>query len=154
MAKRILHARSGLHLIDQLGSYPLVDDRLQTQGDQQFGVETRADHRGGAQGALSRGIQAVDARSDSGLQGGRHTDMVDVCPARIVAVLSAQDAPFAEISHDLLCEKRVAADARRDRSADLADRRVRSEQLAEQYGGLRITQWGKLYRLRTGQSRQ
>jgi hypothetical protein len=136
MVKRILRVGCETDPIDQLGCDQLLDERLDTEAGQQFGVEARADHGCRGQYTLGLRVQAVDARADCGLQRGRHADLGHVCLTYISAALPAQHSALGEISDEFLCEERVTADPRHNCFAEVADRRVRAEQLAEQRGGL------------------
>ena len=72
----------------------------------------------------------------------------------IATALAGQYPALHQLAHHLLGEKRVPGGPFGDGGRQLADRGIRAQQLTKQRRGVRITQRGKRYRLRTGHPRQ
>ena len=75
-------------------------------------------------------------------------------PTDVAAALAGQHAALDQLTHHLLGEKRVPGGPLGDDRRQLADRGVRTQQLIQQCCGVRISQWGKRYRLRAVHPRQ
>ena len=69
-------------------------------------------------------------------------------------MLAGQHAALDQFAHHLLGEKRVPGGPLGDDRCQLADGGIRPQQLIQQCCGVRITQWGKRYRLGTVHPRQ
>ena len=81
-------------------------------------------------------------------------DVGDIRATEVAAALAGQHSALHQLAHHLLGEERVPGGPLGDDPRQLADRGIRPEQLTQQRRGVRITQWGKRYRLRTVHPRQ
>ena len=117
-------------------------------------AEAGSDHRRRVQRPLGRGAQPVDARLDGRLHRGRHAQLGDVRATDVATALTGQHPALHQLAHHLLGEKRVPGGPLGDDRRQLADRGIRTQQLTQQRRRVRITQWGKRYRLGAGHPRQ
>ena len=81
-------------------------------------------------------------------------DVGDIRATDVAAPLAGQHAALGQFAHHLLGEKRVPRGPVGDDRRQLTDRRIRTQQLAQQHCGFRISQWRKRYRLRAVHPRQ
>ena len=81
-------------------------------------------------------------------------DLGDIRPTDVATALAGQHPALGQLAHHLLGEKRVPGGPLGDDRRQLADRGIRPQQLTDQRRGVRITQWGKRYRLGAGHPRQ
>ena len=150
MVEGVLGARGEPHLIDQLRGEQLVEHRIDAQRGEQLRPEAGADHRRRVQRPLGRGGEAVDARLDGRLHGGRHARPRRHPRDRGSCRLTGEHPALGQLAHHLLGEKRVTSGPLGDDRRQLADRGIRTQQLTQQRRGVRITQWGKRDRLAPG----
>ena len=81
-------------------------------------------------------------------------DLGDIRATDVATALTGQHPALRQLAHHLLGEKRVPGGPLGDDRRQLADRGIRTQQLTQQRRGVRITQWGKRYRLRAVHPRQ
>ena len=81
-------------------------------------------------------------------------DVGDIRATDVAAALTGQHAALHQLAHHLLGEERVPGGPLGDDRRQLADRGIRTQQLTQQRRGVRITQWGKRYRLGAVHPRQ
>ena len=131
MVEGVLGTRGEPHLIDQLGTEQLVENRIDLKGGEQLGPEAGSDHRGGIQCPPCRGGQPVDARRDGRLHRRRHSQFGKIRPADIPAAFTRERPALFELTDHLLHEERVTSGPLGDDRRELADRGIRSQQLAQ-----------------------
>ena len=140
MPECIFSARRERHLIDEFGLDESRHARVVDKAGEQFVFKSQADHRGRVQHAFGEWVEPVDTRSDRCLHTGRHLQLSDLVRAHVRAPVAAKHAAVSEIMDDLLGEKRVAGCPFADLVSEPGNRRVRSEQFADQREGLRMIQ--------------
>ena len=143
-----------LHLINQLRLDQRLEGRIDPQADQQIRAELRSDHRRGAQRLFGPRFEAIDARGDDRLHGGRHADLGHIGAAPVATALTLQHTAFGKLAHHLLREKRVTGGPFGDQRGHRAHRGIRAHQLTDQRRGVRITQLCQRHRLRAGHLRE
>ncbi len=104
VVKHILGLAAEPHLIDELGGHQVINVRLDAQPGDQFSCETHADNCCSAQRTFGPGVEAVDARSDGRLQGGRNSNLSRIVFRHVYARVTAQHATLGKLAHDLLSE--------------------------------------------------
>ena len=92
------------------------------------------------QGMFRRSVEAVDARSDGGLQGGGHVHLGDATAQLICTRSSQKQAALEDVAQHLLDEERITGSACADQRSQFRDRRVRPKELGGELGNLRIVQ--------------
>ena len=93
MAKGIHRLRRKSHLINKFGLDQRIDIEVVVQRMKQVVVESHPDDRRGIQRAFCRGLESVDASTDSSLKRGGHTHVRDVAPQLIFTGLHRQAPP-------------------------------------------------------------
>ena len=78
----------------------------------------------------------------------------DIRATDVATALAGQHPALHQLAHHLLGEERVPGGPLGDDRRQLADRGIRTQQLTQQRRGVRITQWGKRYRLGAVHPRQ
>ena len=81
-------------------------------------------------------------------------DVGDIRATEVATALTGQHPALGQLAHHLLGEERVPGGPLGDDRRQLADRGIRPQQLTQQCRGVRITQWGKRYRLGAVHPRQ
>ena len=147
MVEGVLGTCGEPHLIDQLRTEQLVDNRIDPQRGQQLRVEAGSDHRRRGQRPFGRDAQPVDARPDGGLHRGRHVELGDIRSTDVATAPTGQRPALHQVTHHLLGEKRVPGGPLGDDRRQFIDRWIGTQQVAEQRRGVRIIQWSKRYRL-------
>src|SRR4051812_27615487 len=99
--------------------YKVVKNWVDVETFEHVRAEPRANHRCGVEGAFGRGIEAVDARGEHGLQRAWHADVAGGLDTQIAAAPPDQHVPLLQIPNDLLCEERVTSGAVGDQVNDL-----------------------------------
>ena len=140
--ERVLEVGNRARLVEKLGRLQLLQPRVKLRfalvGDDPEHVQRdgRTDDGGRFQQPLVLIGQAVDARGENRLHGGRHPDPLDRLSHPVGAPLAGEASGLHQAPHAFFDEERIASGVRQQESFQDLERGVRPEQVVEELVGV------------------